>query len=1405
MFNFKKVYNWKIIIIIAGIMIYPAVLTANGRDALCEKTNLRVPLLSANSGSLSRMVSAASSVDKLASKIGIDITFRLPKDLTKRYALKVRQDFVDYPNGKQEQGKPAYMVYAETIPENKGDKPYPVAMATGIFMAQDDVAHLGWRIVLDYPSIFREIKTLQQMGREHGVDKSLFYAMKFYILNAVSPQAMDIAPQMRFLYFHLKSMLPDGVDEDSIVSDEIVVKFFEGAPKDLRRMGIGNALIEFISSFIPVGGKISFSLSNYDSLAHISRGGIFEESLIGNQFQNLGYKGVIRNEGSPWSLPAYVLEKKEQVTPKTQFLTNTPKKPDLADQMRVDERSFPPGESGSDFGPADVFSSVIRKALGMGILQETANAACGHAVEILGLGELKYVFSGRDSESRGKREGSQAILLLPVEIKDIGTRNFIFVVDNHSMSHGAYTVEEYDNLKRLNGLVPKLFVKVYQTENIAINRDKNNLLPIYTAEALGDQYRPFYLVGQRPLGIGSAFLYARDLESAYTEHYKGEIAPEAADEILVSLVARLTELQVKHGLIVKEMNFYEGDVMIDPALPPDHDEYIKITAARKLEEGTLYDLLMNLLFLRQDTRHFNGDKTEENAQVFSPRVVFHGIYRGLINSRGEESARSIMGGLVGEYLSKHGEHQEVARKFIENMSLESRYKAILGKLSRIDEGHLLDGWDKLSQDEQNELLRNIEGIDWNFAEKALREARMPAKPIEDLTALQPKSADDHSNAATRAGEEVLTWGADADPDKDKAMLGGLIMAGGGGRRFGYEEGTKGIFPDATPLSGTSFYQCLVNRVESASAAYGHASMFPLGIGVSRETEKDTLNFARQLPLGIKKRIIIVRQRELPLLEQGSMKYFKKTKTRIATGGTGHADAYDYILKPDVHARGFAWSEDKNDFVEEVEVAQWFRGFGVQYVQYMGVDNVLTPFAMKRLVGEHHLSRNRETEKREKRAHITHVIIEKLSPGEKLANFLQTGSGMKLTRDYLDASEEQRNMCRFGGPSISIATIDSLEGSETSPWSMDKGKKESKYSPDGTLAEISMVKLEGSHLNTPRSSNSVEIGVPKDDNRGLSRDDIFSETKTMEQLIIAKRQQSEHWKKLARKAGFIIPDSMTLELPFNADYLNPDKLKGNLDGLNFRNYIKEEAGVLITADFGAIYNAGITEFEMASANDFRSEGILPGYSYLYMEDLLKSRLGEEVYGELDRDFSFGNIGFARIIFELAGNSYRHSLGGRIVIERIFRNNAAAGISITLYNRHNERILFDDFIQYPEDMAHYYEDTDTAHQGLFILMKYADEFSLKSLEEGDAIRIVKWAKPGSEKKIDFDMRPTDIERTDAYGANLINVMKVLPEVTDRLKLLSLDDGEVGQLARDILVKHNLISPDIDLRVTDAMNSI
>ena len=502
---------------------------------------------------------------------------------------------------------------------------------------------------------------------------------------------------------------------------------------------------------------------------------------------------------------------------------------------------------------------------------------------------------------------------------------------------------------------------------------------------------------------------------------------------------------------------------------------------------------------------------------------------------------------------------------------DEKFGAAARMLGRVGQGHLLDGWAELTEIERENLLRGIESVDWDRVTGLYNELVANPKEKDDagieFTSAKPKLK--RRPEAAAAGEQVLRFGA----KEGKAQFGFIVVFGGTGSGLKYPH-PKAMFP-ATPLSSQSFILGRASKIYAASQAYGHTEMYPSVFMARDEEERDEIiEYLKRSGLWkeVNTRMLFVYHREFPGLirkpgasEDG--KAFLNRRDSVNLGGRGHAEALDYILNADENVRGLVWQEETGDFVE-AEVVPWLGSFGIKYMQYLDIDNNLAPAADKYFIGEHILSRTpgniAKFERKERLAHISVGMVKKLGPDDRLGNVIIVGENKqrrKQSRDYADASDEIKAQCVWGTPSFMVVTLESLAGSNPTPFSVAK-----KTDKDLHDEEVPIYKFEASSGNKPRYG--IEFGYE-------NREDVFAPVKTPENVPVAKKQQSAHWKRLIQEAmpGISIPESAVIELPWDADFTSPDELKERLSLLNFAYYLQENSSILITAGFKAIKTSG----------------------------------------------------------------------------------------------------------------------------------------------------------------------------------------------------------------------------------------
>jgi len=263
--------------------------------------------LSAHGQAVSSPVTSATSspikagenslIGELASRKDVSINFSAQNQ---EYRLRIRKDSVSSDIGGD--ANPDYTVLAES--RNQNETAYPVGAVTGISMDREGIVHLGWIFALDYPGILQEI---ERFRREQKGSISLIEAARRY---TISGKNREYLMQIIFLYDSILSKLTEDAEARS---------FFSNAPRDLRRNGIGNAIAEFVASFIPAGGKIEFLLANQESIATLKVGGKFEDTLIGGWFKKLGFDAIYEAKVTSDGVSRYILEKERLPALQTQW------------------------------------------------------------------------------------------------------------------------------------------------------------------------------------------------------------------------------------------------------------------------------------------------------------------------------------------------------------------------------------------------------------------------------------------------------------------------------------------------------------------------------------------------------------------------------------------------------------------------------------------------------------------------------------------------------------------------------------------------------------------------------------------------------------------------------------------------------------------------------------------------------------------------------------------------------------------------------------------------------------------------------------------------------------------------------------------------------------------------------
>ena len=318
---------------------------------------------------------------------------------------------------------------------------------------------------------------------------------------------------------------------------------------------------------------------------------------------------------------------------------------------------------------------------------------------------------------------------------------------------------------------------------------------------------------------------------------------------------------------------------------------------------------------------------------------------------------------------------------------------LLRRLRAAGQEHVLRWWDRLNDDERQELLDQIQSLDLDQLKRLYAErARAYTPPSWDAIRPVPVvPADSPDNPRyRRIGEEALRRGEVA----------ALVVAGGQGTRLGFDQ-PKGLFP-VGPVTNKSLFQIHAEKVLATRRRYGAA--VPLLVMTSQATDAPTQAFfAENRYFGLsKEEVHFFRQGTMPALDLATGKLLMEAPGRLFLSPDGHGGTLTALASSGLLAR--------------------LREKVVRHIFYFQVDNPLVKVADPTFLGCHI----------DQRSEASSRVIPKLGPTDKLGNFVQIDGRCSMI-EYSDlplemakqTDESGRLRLWAGSPAIHIFDADFL--------------------------------------------------------------------------------------------------------------------------------------------------------------------------------------------------------------------------------------------------------------------------------------------------------------------------------------------------------------------------------------------
>lgn len=255
-----------------------------------------------------------------------------------------------------------------------------------------------------------------------------------------------------------------------------------------------------------------------------------------------------------------------------------------------------------------------------------------------------------------------------------------------------------------------------------------------------------------------------------------------------------------------------------------------------------------------------------------------------------------------------------------------QYNAAYAKAKQYGQEHLLQYAEELPKEEADQLIQQVETIDFALIDTLYRNA-LNEQHAEEVTELNvtplpcseiAKLSHERRNELEMLGNQAIAQG----------RVCAVTVAGGQGTRLGHE-GPKGTYSIGLP-SGRSMFQILCDRLLHLCQV--NHSRIPWYIMTSTENNKQTVEFFQQNQyFGYPQEdVIFFTQGTLPIVESATGKILLRKKGEIALGADGHGGVFKAMLTSGV----LADMQSRN----------------IAYVFLCGIDNVLVQMANPLFIG-----------------------------------------------------------------------------------------------------------------------------------------------------------------------------------------------------------------------------------------------------------------------------------------------------------------------------------------------------------------------------------------------------------------------------------------------------------------------
>ncbi len=426
--------------------------------------------------------------------------------------------------------------------------------------------------------------------------------------------------------------------------------------------------------------------------------------------------------------------------------------------------------------------------------------------------------------------------------------------------------------------------------------------------------------------------------------------------------------------------------------------------------------------------------------------------------------------------------------------LAKRYEAARRALEGVDQAHALKFYDQLDDAQKEELLGQIEDIDWPEVARLVR-SHVLEKPKFELPANLapapwyanvPKPGQKGKYEQARAlGQELLREG----------KVAAFTVAGGQGTRLGWDA-PKGTFP-ATPIRGLSLFASMSEYLRNAGQRFGRAiPWYIMTSPVNHAATRDYFKEQNHLGLGAEN-VRLFPQAMMPAIDMQTGKVLLETPSSLALSPNGHGGSLKALYTSGAIAE--------------------MLSRGIEQISYTQVDNPIVRVVDPVFLGLHAGDR----------CEMSSKMLPKAYPKEKLGNFCLVDGRMTVIEysDLPDELAEQRlpdGALRFKAGSIAIHALraDFVESLNNKPGAGGSPCR----STGRRRRSLTLIWPPASRVE-PKSNNAVKLETFVFDALPLCQRSIIYETDRLDEFAPIKNADGPH---VSPRGGSGIPAASSKE-------------------------------------------------------------------------------------------------------------------------------------------------------------------------------------------------------------------------------------------------------------------------------------